>query len=82
MNALYEVRFTITAEDDYDFLKTNDSKIYNKVTQMLKYISHNKPPYKQYHPEKLIGNYSGCLSMRITKKHRLVFSINKNIIVV
>jgi Txe/YoeB family toxin of toxin-antitoxin system len=82
MSALYEVRFTISADKDYEFLQENNIKLFDKVNEMLKYISYNIPPYKQYHPEKLVGNYSGCMSMRITQKHRLIFSIDKNIIVV
>jgi Txe/YoeB family toxin of Txe-Axe toxin-antitoxin module len=44
MSALYEVRLTISANKDYDFLQENDIKIFNKVVEMLTYISNNNPP--------------------------------------
>ncbi len=58
-----------------------DKKVFKKINQLIKSIDRNG--YKcMGKPEPLVGNYKGWWSVRITQKHRLVFKIESDKIVI
>jgi toxin YoeB len=68
-----EVKFTEIALEHFEYFnKINDSKLKNKIQQLLSSIT--KTPYQGIgKPEQLKYNYSGYWSRRINREHRLVY---------
>lgn len=73
----YEIYFTKQALKDMEKIK--QAGLDKKVNELLDIIQQN--PY-QIPPayEKLVGNLSGLYSRRINIQHRLVYSVERNII--
>jgi len=75
----YEIYFTRQANKDKKLIK--QAGLENKARTLLEILSvnpfQNPPPY-----EKLVGNFEGFFSRRISYKHRLVYQIieEKNIV--
>ena len=70
------------AAEDIAELKKADMPAYNKFVKLIKEL-HEHPRTGTGKPELLkYGKYKGIWSRRITDKHRLVYSINDNEIVV
>lgn len=75
----YEIYFTKQANKDKKLIK--QAGLENKARTLLEILStnpfQNPPPY-----EKLVGNFEGFFSRRISYKHRLVYQIieEKNIV--
>ena len=75
----YEIYFTRQANKDKKLIK--QAGLENKARTLLEILCvnplQNPPPY-----EKLIGNFDGLFSRRISYKHRLVYQIieEKNIV--
>jgi toxin YoeB len=69
------------AWEDYLYWVEKDKKILKKINEILKDI--DKTPYQGIaKPEKLMYGLSGYWSRRITKEHRLVYSVDEENIVV
>ncbi len=67
---MYEVRITRTAEKDIERLSPKlKNKLYDILTEMIA-----KDPYQG---KRLIGELSGSLSLRLTYRDRIVYSIDK-----
>lgn len=74
--------FTEQANDDISFhKKSGNIKILNKIHQLLN-DTINHPFEGIGKPEPLKHNLSGCWSRRINKKHRLVYEVNENRVVI
>ncbi len=75
----YEIYFTKQADKDKKLIK--QAGLEDKARTLLEILSlnpfQNPPPY-----EKLVGNFEGFFSRRISYKHRLVYQIleEKNIV--
>ena len=68
------VSFTLDGLDDYIYWQTQDKKTLRRVNQLIKDIDRNG--YRSTgKPELLSGELSGCWSVRIDEKNRLVFRI-------
>ena len=73
--------FTDAAWEDYVYWQTEDRKTLKKINALLNDISRNGNTGLGK-PEPLTGNLSGYWSRRINQKDRLVYSIEKNQIIV
>ncbi len=78
---MYKLQYTKESEIDLSKLKRNEPKAFKKVTQLLRELMEH--PYTGTgHPEPLRGDRSGQWSRTITKKHRLVYEIHDDIVIV
>ena len=78
----YRVDFTAEALTDADRLKRDEPKAYKKFLGLLKELD-THPEEGTGHPEMLKNYPPGSWSRRISKKHRLVYRIyNENVVVV
>jgi len=78
---MYELRFTTQADEDLKKLKKSEPSAAKKALKLLKEIINN--PYTGTgKPPALTGNRQGQWSRRITQKHRLVYTVNDNEIIV
>jgi toxin YoeB len=77
----YQLNFKKEAEQDLTYLKRSEPIAYQKVQKLLlELIEH--PLTGTGKPELLKGNLAGCYSRRISQKHRLVYQIfNQEVIV-
>ena len=71
-----ELVWQTNAWEDYCYWQKQDKKILERVNELIKDCL--RSPFKGIgKPEPLKGNYSGCLSRRITQEHRLIYKINE-----
>jgi toxin YoeB len=77
----YLIRFTAQAEKETQHLKKSEPAAYNKLQKLLmELIEH---PYTGAgKPEPMKYDYAGCHSRRITKKHRLIYKVSEQEILV
>ncbi len=78
---IYEVIITATAQADLRKLKKSEPNAYKKAYSLIEEL-HNHPTTGTGKPEQLKGDFSGFYSRRITAKHRLVYSIDKEKVIV
>jgi toxin YoeB len=78
---MYKIEYTDEAKLHMQQLKYNEPKAFQKLTQMLVELMEH-PQTGTGHPEPLKGQPEGRWSRRITKKHRLVYRIFKEEVVV
>ncbi|RIH64862.1 Txe/YoeB family addiction module toxin [Mariniphaga sediminis] len=71
----YTLYFTVEAKKDLARLKKNEPAAFKKVKVLLKELQQH-PGTGTGKPKPLGYGYKGFFSRRITKKHRLVYSIN------
>lgn len=73
----YHVDFTDEAQNDFARLFRNEPKSYKKAEKLIAELE-THPRTGTGHPHQLSGDRAGQWSRSITKKHRLVYSINDN----
>jgi toxin YoeB len=79
---IYKIIVLDEAKKDIDLLKKSESNAYNKVIELFNELKEH-PRTGTGKPELLKhGKFKGLWSRRITGKHRLVYSIRENEIVV
>lgn len=78
---MYNLDYTETAKADMRRLKQSEPQSFAKLGRLLEELMEH-PRTGTGHPEQLSGNLSGQWSRRITKKHRLVYEINDDTVVV
>ena len=78
---MYKLDYTDKAMLDMQRLKNEEPKAFQKLSKLLEELM-DHPKTGTGHPEQLKGNRSGLWSRRITKKHRLVYEIHDNKILV
>ena len=73
----YQIEFTRRSQKDYERIKK--SPLAKKLKQLLKILQQNPymPPY-----EALSGELKGLYSRRINRKHRLVYRVEGNKVVI
>jgi toxin YoeB len=77
----YKVKFTPEAEDDINaYKKAGKKSVSNKIYRFLEELKEH-PNTGTGHPEPLKYR-PNCWSRKITKKHRLVYEIQDEIVVV
>lgn len=75
------VIFNKKAKKQYNYWKHNNKKIYDKINNLI--INIQEHPFTGLgKPEPLKGCLSGYWSRRITQKHRLVYTVKDDIIIV
>ena len=73
--------FTENSWEDYLFWQENDLRKVERINELLKDIS--RQPFKGIgKPEPLRGNLGGWWSRRIDNEHRLVYRVEKDILIV
>jgi toxin YoeB len=76
-----KIAFLAQSFDEFNQWAIEDKKIYNKIVTLIKDIE--RDPFSGLgKPELLKHNLSGLWSRRITKEHRLVYSISDNEVVI
>ncbi|MBU4273898.1 MAG: Txe/YoeB family addiction module toxin [Planctomycetes bacterium] len=78
----YTLEFSETALDDIEKHKKSGDKLVLKKIEKLLFELTEHPTTGMGQPEMLKYGLAGLYSRRINKKHRLVYSINKEIITV
>lgn len=69
--------FVPVAWEDYQFWVETDQKTLKKLNKLLKEVK--RDPLGGYgKPEKLKHKYSGCYSRRITREHRLIYTVQND----
>lgn len=78
----YVLEFSKTALEDIEkHKKSGDKAVLKKIKKLLQELMES-PTEGTGQPEKLKHDLAGLYSRRINKKHRLVYSINENIVTV
>lgn len=77
----YHIDYTDKAISDLVTLKKTDPKAFSKVQKLIDELMAH-PKTGTGHPEVLKGNRNGQWSRHITKKHRLIYTINDTSVVV
>lgn len=78
---MYSIHYTLEAEADLQRLSYNEPSAFKKARKLLnELIDH--PRTGTGHPHQLSGDRAGQWSRSITKKHRLVYTINDNEVIV
>lgn len=75
----YSVHLSPEAIEDLSKLRRNEPKAFNKARVLLHELNEH-PRTGTGKPELLTGDFSGLWSRRITKKHRMVYSIEEDIV--
>ncbi|MCU7558474.1 Txe/YoeB family addiction module toxin [Macrococcus capreoli] len=75
-----KILFYETGFEDYNYWQTNDKIVLKKINKLIKSIMVDGVNDGIGKPEKLIGNFAGCYSRRITHEHRLVYKIENDMI--
>ena len=75
------ILFQQSAFDDYQQWAVDDKKIFSKIGSLIKEVSRT-PFTGTGKPEPLKGNLSGFWSRHITDKHRLVYKVEQNILII
>lgn len=74
-----KVVFSKKAEKDYYKLLKSNPNNSKKIDNLITKIQKND---KSLNPKSLQGNLKDCLSLKIDKKNRLVYQINREIITI
>jgi len=78
----FVLEFSKTALEDIEkHKKTGDKAVLKKIEKLLHELMEN-PTTGTGQPEKLKHDLAGLYSRRINKKHRLVYSINEEVVTV
>lgn len=77
----YIVDISEPAQLDLKRLLRNEPKAYKKALQLIGEL-YDHPKTGTGHPEQLRGDRAGQWSRRITDKHRLIYAINDNEVIV
>jgi toxin YoeB len=78
----YVIFFTKQAHEDIDFFKKSGNKAVLKKLQILLEELMEHPEVGTGHPEQLRFQFTGLWSRKITGKHRLVYRIEKEKVIV
>ena len=77
----YRIDYRDSALDDLGLLKRNEPKCYKKALRLISELMEH-PQTGTGHPEQLSADLNRKWSSRITKKHRLIYEIHDNEVVV
>ena len=78
---MYKLDYTDDAKSEMQQLKHNEPKAFQKMAKMLLELMEH-PKTGTGHPEPLKGGPQGRWSRHITKKHRLVYRIFDDVVLV
>ena len=78
---MYKISYTERAEKDLTKLKRNEPQSFKKVVKLIDELVEH-PTTGTGKPEQLSGNRTGQWSRRISDKHRLIYLVyNDNVVV-
>jgi len=78
---IYIIEFSEIAQTDIAYLKRSEPKAYRKLLKLLQELQEH-PTTGTGHPKPLGDNRTGQWSRRITQKHRLIYQIEDDEIMV
>jgi toxin YoeB len=78
---MYTLEFEPKAKEDLKKLKKDEPVAYKKANLLLEELQ-DHPKTGTGHPERLRGDRAGQWSRKIDKKHRLVYLIEEDIVIV
>ncbi|MCG3402929.1 Txe/YoeB family addiction module toxin [Staphylococcus massiliensis CCUG 55927] len=78
----YNITFTPTAFEDYQYWQIQDKKLLKKVNHLIRSIQRDGILEGEGKPEPLKGNLRGYCSRRINHEHRLVYTIKDPSIII
>ena len=78
---MYKIDFTEKAKEDLAKLKKNEPHSFRKASKLLAEIVEH-PETGTGQPEQMKHNLSGCWSRRITSKHRIIYRILEEVVIV
>ena len=78
---IYELVFSKVADADLRLLKRNEPQAYKKAVKLLEELQEH-PQIGTGKPEQLKGDRAGQWSRRITDRHRLVYEIEEEQVMV
>lgn len=79
----YNIVFTSTSFEDYEYWQQEDRKVLKKINKLIKSIQRNGTLEGEGKPEVLKGNLQGFYSRRVTQEHRLVYRVEEtNLIII
>lgn len=81
MKTMYEISYTDKAESDLKKLKRSEPSAFRKAVKLLNEIAES-PTSGTGHPHQLTSIRTGQWSRSITKKHRLVYEVQNDRIIV
>jgi toxin YoeB len=76
-----KIQFAEEAWKDFEWFLDNDKRIVKRIRKLLKDMLRN-PEEGIGKPERLKFQLSGCLSRRINDEHRLVYQVEKDVIII
>ncbi len=78
----YQIRFASSADKDLKYwLKSGNTAVRNKITKIVgELMTHPREGIGK--PEMLKGDFAGYWSRRLTKKDRVIYKIEDDIVVV
>ena len=78
---IYDIEFSKEAKSDIDHLKRSEPQAYKKLKKLLIELQ-QRPGSGTGHPKPLSGDRAGQWSRRINEKHRLVYEIDEEKLIV
>jgi len=78
---MYKIDFTEKAKEDLVKLKKNEPQSFRKASKLLAEIEEH-PETGTGQPEQMKYHLSGCWSRRITGKHRIIYRILEEVVIV
>ncbi len=75
----YIVLFSENANYDFERLKKNEPSVFKKVKKLVQEL-YEHPRTGTGKPKMLKGDRGGQWSRRITRKHRLIYTINDDLV--
>lgn len=78
---MYRIEFTDNAVRDSKTLRKSDPKAFKKLSSLIEELKLH-PKTGTGHPEPLKGDRAGQWSRRVTGKHRLVYKIEDEVLIV
>jgi toxin YoeB len=76
-----KIQFTEEAWKDFEWFLDRDKRLFKRIRDLLKDIIRH-PEEGIGKPERLRFQLSDCWSRRISKEHRLVYKVEKDVIIV
>lgn len=70
-----KISFSSNGWDDYLWWQAEDRKTLKRINELIKSIQRDDADDRLGKPEPLRGDLSGFWSRRITKEHRLVYTV-------
>ncbi len=78
---MYSIRFSSRAKKELSYFKQKNQQCFKKASMLLEELR-NHPYTGRGNPEALKYDLSGCWSRRIDDEHRLVYSVEEEMVMV